>query len=113
MQFDLRNADGERLDHTFTPGAEGEDDIVVIGHGVTANKDRPFLVALAEGLAQRGIASLRFSFDRYRSLFFSIFFFLFLFFFFLLFFPPPPTSWSHFFFIFPLSPSILTLGCSY
>ena len=32
------------------------------GHGVTGNKDRPFVVALAEGLAAAGIHALRFSF---------------------------------------------------
>ena len=37
--------------------------IVVIGHGVTGNKDRPALVALAEGLANAGISALRFSFS--------------------------------------------------
>lgn len=63
MEFEIRNPAGERLDHTFTPSERGSDDLVVIGHGVTANKDRPFLVALAEALAQRGIASLRFSFS--------------------------------------------------
>ena len=36
---------------------------MVIGHGVTAHKDRPFLVALAEGLSRAGIAALRISFS--------------------------------------------------
>ena len=44
---DLRNAHGERLDHAFRPGADGVRDIVVLGHGVTANKDRPFLAYLS------------------------------------------------------------------
>lgn len=56
----IRNAQGEKLDYTFHPGAT--DAIVVLGHGVTGNKDRPFVVALAEGLAKAGIAALRFSF---------------------------------------------------
>jgi uncharacterized protein len=34
----------------------------VLGHGVTGNKDRPLLVALAEGLAARGWPCLRLSF---------------------------------------------------
>jgi alpha-beta hydrolase superfamily lysophospholipase len=55
------NAQGERLDFTFHPGAAGARDIVVIGHGVTGHKDRPFLIALAEGLASAGIAALRVS----------------------------------------------------
>lgn len=60
---DFRNARGERLDATFHPGAAGRRDLVVLGHGVTANKDRPFLVALAGALAAEGIAVLRFSFS--------------------------------------------------
>lgn len=59
---DLRNAAGERLDASFHPGAEGRKDLLVLGHGVTANKDRPFLVALAEAVSAAGIAVLRFSF---------------------------------------------------
>lgn len=62
MPFDIRNAHGERLDHTHVPGRDGATDVVVVGHGVTANKDRPFLTALADALAARNIASLRFSF---------------------------------------------------
>ena len=57
----VRNEHGERLDYTFHKG-EG-DRIVIIGHGVTGNKDRPALVALAEGLAAAGISALRFSFS--------------------------------------------------
>jgi len=60
---DIQNDRGERLDATFHPGAPGGRDLVVLGHGVTANKDRPFLVTLAEALAARGIAALRFSFS--------------------------------------------------
>ena len=63
MFDDIRNAQGERLDATFHPGAEGSKDLLVLGHGVTANKDRPFLLALAEGAAAAGIACLRFSFS--------------------------------------------------
>ncbi len=57
------NDRGERLDCTFHPGAPGALQVVVIGHGVTGHKDRPFLVALAEGLAAAGIAALRVSFS--------------------------------------------------
>lgn len=61
----IRNRRGERLDYTVhhTPPDNGiPSRIVVIGHGVTSNKDRPWLVALAEALAAHGVASLRFSF---------------------------------------------------
>ena len=61
MFSEIRNEHGERLDYTLHKG-EG-DRIVVIGHGVTGNKDRPALVALAEGLAAAEISTLRFSFS--------------------------------------------------
>ena len=59
----IRNAHGERLDFTFHSGASDDAPVVVIGHGVTAHKDRPFLVALAEGLMHAGLAALRISFS--------------------------------------------------
>lgn len=62
MFGDIRNPRGERLDYTFHQAASDPRRICVIGHGVTANKDRPFVVALAEGLAAAGIPALRFSF---------------------------------------------------
>ncbi len=62
MNQEIRNAQGERLDYTFHEGNPESDKIVVIGHGVTGNKDRPFVVALAEGLAAAGFNALRFSF---------------------------------------------------
>lgn len=61
MFGEIRNEQGELLDYTYH---EGKDDrIVVIGHGVTGNKDRPALIALADGLADAGISTLRFSFS--------------------------------------------------
>lgn len=59
----IRNALGERLDTSFHPGAREDGPVVIIGHGVTGHKDRPFLVALAEGLAAHGLAALRLSFS--------------------------------------------------
>lgn len=59
---EIRNRDGERLDFSYHPGAEELSTLVVIGHGVTGNKDRPALVALAETLARTGVHALRFSF---------------------------------------------------
>jgi pimeloyl-ACP methyl ester carboxylesterase len=59
----IRNAAGERLDFTYHAGARVDGPVVVIGHGVTGHKDRPLLVALAEGLARAGIAALRISFS--------------------------------------------------
>ncbi len=63
MLGEIRNPQGELLDYTLHPGTPGNQNIVVIGHGVTGNKDRPFVVALAEGLAQAGVTALRFSFS--------------------------------------------------
>ncbi len=63
MKDVIRNAQGERLDYTFHAGAREDGPIFVIGHGVTGHKDRPFLIALAEGLARAGIAALRVSFS--------------------------------------------------
>jgi len=62
INCDIHNRAGECLDHTFHPGSR-VDTLVVIGHGVTGNKDRPHLVALAEGLAAHGWPCLRFSFS--------------------------------------------------
>ena len=58
----IKNRHDERIDYTFHEGATNTRNIVVLGHGVTGNKDRPFIVALAEGLAAAGIPSLRISF---------------------------------------------------
>jgi len=58
----IMNSQGERLDIAFHGGSRmGE--IVVLGHGLTGNKDRPLLLALAEGLSLRGWPCLRISFS--------------------------------------------------
>lgn len=54
----MRNAAGEAIDHTFHPGTR-RDVLVILAHGLTGNKDRPQLVALAEGLSARGWPCLR------------------------------------------------------
>jgi uncharacterized protein len=65
---EFRNANGERLDVAYLPPAAGRPlagpphAIVVLAHGVTAHKDRPWLVTLADALARAGLASLRLSF---------------------------------------------------
>jgi pimeloyl-ACP methyl ester carboxylesterase len=58
---EIRNRRGQRLDFSLHPGAR-DGRIVLLGHGVTGDKDRPLLVAVAEGLAARGWSCLRFSF---------------------------------------------------
>ena len=57
------NMKGENIDYTFHEGEKGAKHIVVLGHGVTGNKDRPFVVALAEALSNDGIPTLRMSFS--------------------------------------------------
>ena len=57
------NPQGESLDYTFHDPGNRSRDILIIGHGVTGNKDRPFVVALAEAVVAEGMAVLRFSFS--------------------------------------------------
>ena len=57
----IKNPSGERIDLSFHPGTNREA-LVIFGHGVTGNKDRPLMVALAEGLSARGWPCLRISF---------------------------------------------------
>jgi fermentation-respiration switch protein FrsA (DUF1100 family) len=58
----ITNRQGETLDFTFHPAAKS-DCLVILGHGVTGNKDRPLLIALADGLSRRGWPCLRLSFS--------------------------------------------------
>ncbi len=58
----IKNSSGENLDLTFHAGDPASKNLVVLGHGVTGNKDRPFVVALANTLAAAGVNALRFSF---------------------------------------------------
>ena len=58
----ITNSQGETLDYTFHDPGNQSQDILIIGHGVTGNKDRPFVVALAEAVSSEGMAVLRFSF---------------------------------------------------
>ncbi len=63
MLGEIRNPQGERIDYTYHPGNDETNHLVIIGHGVTGNKDRPFVVALADGLAAAGISTVRISFS--------------------------------------------------
>ena len=63
MFGDIKNPQGERIDYSYHPGKNGGKSLVVVGHGVTGNKDRPFIVALAEGLATAGFPVLRLSYS--------------------------------------------------
>jgi pimeloyl-ACP methyl ester carboxylesterase len=57
----FKNSKGERIDFTYHP-AERKDTLVILGHGLTGNKDRPQLVAIAEGLCALGWPCMRMSF---------------------------------------------------
>lgn len=59
---EIINQAGERIDTTFHPG-QRLDALVILGHGVTGNKDRPLLVAVAGGLEKRGWPCLRISYS--------------------------------------------------
>jgi pimeloyl-ACP methyl ester carboxylesterase len=63
MNAHIKNTQGEKLDYAFHGDASALNRIVLIGHGVTGNKDRPWAVALAEALATAGVNALRFSFS--------------------------------------------------
>jgi alpha/beta superfamily hydrolase len=62
MHLEILNSSKEKLDYEFHGDPSDTSLLVVIGHGVTGNKDRPWAVGLAEALDEAGINSLRFSF---------------------------------------------------
>lgn len=63
MNTVIQNTRQEKLDYAFhgNPGDLGR--VILIGHGVTGDKDRPWAIALAEALAEAGNNALRFSFS--------------------------------------------------
>lgn len=63
MIAEIKNSRGERIDHSFSPGSPDSNELLVIGHGVTGNKDRPWAQALAQTLSQAGLPCLRISFS--------------------------------------------------
>jgi alpha-beta hydrolase superfamily lysophospholipase len=62
MFGEIQNKHGEKIDYTYHPGNGESKVLVVIGHGVTGNKDRPFVKKLADGIESAGISVLRISF---------------------------------------------------
>lgn len=65
MNQTIQNSLGETLDYSFAPGIDPEKKsgwLVILGHGVTGNKDRPVIVDLANALNAAGYDTLRFSF---------------------------------------------------
>ena len=63
MDAIIRNQRGQRLAYSFVPAAGEGRELIVIGHGLTSDKERPWSEALSRGLAARGIASLRLAFS--------------------------------------------------
>ena len=59
----IRNSRGEKIDYAYHAGNKDSRQLVIIGHGVTGNKDRPFIVALAKALAAAGMPAMRISFS--------------------------------------------------
>ncbi len=62
MDIEIKNTSREKLDYAFHGDYSDTSMLVLIGHGVTGNKDRPWAVGLAEALEEAGINALRFSF---------------------------------------------------
>lgn len=65
MNQTIKNSLGETLDYTFTTGAEDcRDDkwLVILGHGLTGNKDRPVIADTSKALNTAGFDTLAFSF---------------------------------------------------
>ncbi len=66
MNQTIKNSLGETLDYAFTPGATSCRDekwLVILGHGVTGNKDRPVIADTAKALSEAGFDTLAFSFS--------------------------------------------------
>jgi uncharacterized protein len=59
---EIRNRQGERLDHAFQLGTR-TGALIILGHGVTGDMDRPLLVAVAAGLVACGWPCLRISYS--------------------------------------------------
>ena len=61
----IRNAHGERLDYSYTPGTGDRKTgwIVLLGHGVTGNRERPVITDTARALNAAGFDTLAFSFS--------------------------------------------------
>jgi alpha/beta superfamily hydrolase len=65
MDTIIENSCGENLDYTYSPGEPAllcRGWIVILGHGVTGDKDRPLITDTAQALNEAGFDTLRFSF---------------------------------------------------
>ena len=59
---EIKNRQNEVIDHTFYPGTRANA-LVILGHGVTGDKERPLLVALAKALSAHGWPCLTISYS--------------------------------------------------
>ena len=62
LPTEFRNRCGEMLDVALHAGTR-ENRLLILGHGVTGDMDRPLMVAVAEALSARGWSCLRMSFS--------------------------------------------------
>ncbi|MFK7911083.1 MAG: alpha/beta hydrolase, partial [Akkermansiaceae bacterium] len=58
----IKNQNRELLD-TELHDADRDDRLVILGHGVTGDKDRPLIFWLARALQEKGYPALRMSFS--------------------------------------------------
>lgn len=63
MHLEILNSSKENLDYEFHGDPSDTSLLVIIGHGVTGNKDRPWAISLAEALEKAGFNALRLSFS--------------------------------------------------
>jgi len=61
MTAEIHNRHGEKIDYAFHEGANAGK-VVILGHGVTGDKDREFMVELAQKLADHGWSTMRITF---------------------------------------------------
>jgi pimeloyl-ACP methyl ester carboxylesterase len=64
MVSEIRNKGGEKIDYGYIEGnGQFPDWIVLLGHGVTGNRNRPIIADTAEALNRAGFSILPFSFS--------------------------------------------------
>ncbi len=59
----IRNKHGETIDHEFHDVANVDDKLIILGHGLTGDKDRDFIVQLSKLLSIQGWPTIRFSYS--------------------------------------------------
>ena len=59
----IKNKQGEKIDYTFHYGSQKNRYLLIVGHGVTGDKDHSLVAGLSENVANEGMSVLRFSFS--------------------------------------------------